>query len=52
MLESTVGTMCRRFSVEKVLVWSSEIVVGGGVLGGWTSSEVADCLRPCWKELT
>jgi hypothetical protein len=52
MLESTVGTIFRRLSVAKVLVWSSDTVVGGGVLGGLTSSDAAECLRPCWKEFT
>jgi hypothetical protein len=38
--------MLRRFKVVKVLVCNSEMVVGGGVLGGWTSREPEECLRP------
>jgi hypothetical protein len=34
MSEATVGTILRRFRVANVLVCSSEMVVGGGVLGG------------------
>jgi hypothetical protein len=44
--ESTVGTILRRFRVAKVLVWSSEMLAGGGVPGGCTSKEEEECLRP------
>lgn len=49
---STVGTMLRRFRVANVLVCSSDIVVGGGVPGDWTSKEDDECLRPWLYEFT